>query len=33
MEKLRRTSQVGQIGPGLLVEVDDEEDKILIWLE
>lgn len=22
-----------QFGPGLLVEVDDEEDKILIWLQ
>jgi len=29
----REIRDFGQIGPGLLVEVDDEEDKILIWLE
>lgn len=29
----RGLRDLGQIGPGLLVEVDDEENKILIWLE
>lgn len=29
----RAVKDLGQFGPGLLVAVDDERDKILIWLE
>jgi hypothetical protein len=29
----RALKDLGRIGPGLLVAVDDERDKILIWLE
>lgn len=29
----REIGDLNKIGPGLLVEVDDEQSKILIWLE
>ena len=29
----RALKDLGQLGPGLLVAIDDERDKILIWLE
>jgi len=29
----RAIKDLGRLGPGLLVAVDDERDKILIWLE
>jgi len=29
----RAIKDLGRLGPGLLVSIDDERDKILIWLE
>ena len=29
----RDIKELEQIGPGLLVEIDDEESKVLIWLD